>query len=414
MAAHITALLNREIPQTSDITLTTDTRSFRLHKFILSARSPYFARKLASAPETTSWKVPSSIPTRSLEIAIQALYLGEVNLDLSASDQDQEVIRGIEKLSRQLEIGDIFETILESDRRLARQKRSEEVERGRNQLDVWFRKLVLGNKLRIDAQRADDVKWDRENSIFADVLLCAEDEPEEEARSTGVSTPTVRTTLGPLNNIPVGPIPFPSRPATPSTKKRQATLFPAHRAMLLRSDYFSAMFSSAFKEAQSTPLLPVIHIDCSPAVLTVILTYLYTEHSNFGLDLAIDVLFAADQLFIEKLKVKAAMIISTLGNGTHSIVEAENPRGESGTEEVVDIYDVVRAGWDTRVPRLEEFGARYIAYRLERYVEEAEFKELVMESAARIQKRQETDTVELIDEYVPTFSPHSPKPSKPN
>jgi hypothetical protein len=59
---------------------------------------------------------------------------------------------------------------------------------------------------------------------------------------------------------------------------------------------------------------------------------------------------------------------------------------------------VVRAGWDTRVHRLEEFGARYIAYRLERYIDEPEFKELVKESASRIQSRQETDTVELIDD----------------
>lgn len=48
--------------------------------------------------------------------------------------------------------------------------------------------------------------------------------------------------------------------------------------------------------------------------------------------------------------------------------------------------------------RLEEFGARYMAYRLESYIDDEEFKELVRESAARIKLRQETDTVEIIDD----------------
>jgi len=168
--------------------------------------------------------------------------------------------------------------------------------------------------------------------------------------------------------------------------------------MLLKSEYFLTMFSSTFKEAQETDYLQIIHVDCSPVVLETVLIFLYTEKVEFPLEIAIDVLFAADLLFIEKLKVKAAAIISTLGNGGTSIVESGNARGETDEEEVVDIYDVIRAGWDLRVHRLEEFGARYIAYRLERYIDQEEFVQLVKESAARIKERQETDTIELIDE----------------
>lgn len=347
---------------------------------------------------------------RSLEVAIQALYLGEVSLDLSGTEEDQAILLGIEKLGRQLEIGDLFGATLESDRRLARQRRTEEVEKGRDQLDTWFKRAVLGNQVHLDAKKADDVKWCMQNSVFADVLLCATDDADDEdinpsAPSTnGTSTPTHRTTTGPLNGIPIGPFTHSSRSPsrTRPHKPRFATLFPAHRAMLLRSEYFTAMFSSSFKEAQPSAHLPIVHVDCSPAVLVVILTYLYTEHSNFPLDVAIDVLFTADQLFIEKLKVKAAMIISTLGNGPTSVVEAENPRGVTSAEDAdtdgVNIYDVIRAGWLTRMQRLEEFGARFIAYRLEKYIEEEEFRELVLESAGRIRGRQETDTVELVDD----------------
>jgi hypothetical protein len=125
---------------------------------------------------------------------------------------------------------------------------------------------------------------------------------------------------------------------------------------------------------------------------------MYTERADFGLDIAIDVLFAADQLFIEKLKQRAAIIISALGNGSTSAVESDNPRGATDADEPVDIYEVIRAGWDTRVQRLEEFAARYIAYRLENYIDQPEFAELVQDSANRVKARQETDTVELVDD----------------
>jgi hypothetical protein len=168
--------------------------------------------------------------------------------------------------------------------------------------------------------------------------------------------------------------------------------------MLLRSEYFLTMFSSEFKEAQQTQHLQIITVDCSPAVLETILTFMYTERADFGLDIAIDVLFAADMLFIDKLKQRAAIIISALGNGSTSAVESDNPRGATDADEPVDIYEVLQAGWETKVQRLEEFAARYIAYRLEFYIDEPEFAQIVQESANRVKARQETDTVELIDD----------------
>jgi ankyrin repeat and BTB/POZ domain-containing protein 1 len=165
--------------------------------------------------------------------------------------------------------------------------------------------------------------------------------------------------------------------------------------MLIRSEFFLTMFSSSFKEAQSTAHLQIISIDCSPTVLEIILTFLYTERADFPLDLAVDVLFAADLLFLEKVKAKAAVVISTLGNGTATAMPSlENPKDD----EFLDIYEILRAAWLTRVQRLEEFAARYIAYRLEAYIDEPEFAEIVKESASRISARQETDSIELLDD----------------
>jgi ankyrin repeat/BTB/POZ domain-containing protein 1 len=410
LAAHITSLLTRATPKTTDITITAYDQTFHLHKFLLAARSPYFAKKLATAPSTTTWKLPSAIPGESLGVALQYLYFQEVSIRRAlfglSDEQELVVLNGIDKIGKQLEMERLFEDITEvSDRRLLRQRRGEELERGRDQLDSWFRENVLRHKTTVDTDKVDNIKWDRENSIFADILLRADDDDEEGGDSdqtdrslapSEASTPPVRNTPGVLLGIPVGPIR--SRSPSRRRKPRRSTVYPAHRAMLLRSEYFLTMFSSQFKEAQDTPHLQIVTIDCSPAVLETILTFMYTERADFGLDIAIDVLFAADQLFIEKLKQRAAIIISALGNGSTSAVESDNPRGATDADEPVDIYEVIRAGWDTRVQRLEEFAARYIAYRLEYYIDQPEFAELVLESANRVKARQETDTVELIDD----------------
>ncbi len=232
------------------------------------------------------------------------------------------------------------------------------------------------------------------------MLLRADEDEDEDIEYPGTSaqTPSIRNAEA-SNGIPVGPTMQASYTFPQRRKPRKSTLFPVHRAMLLRSEFFLIMFSSGFREAQNTEHLQIIPIDCSPDVLEVVLAFLYAEKVDIPLDLAVDVLFAADLLLIEKLKQKAAVAISTLGNGTMTqmpqslILDGQEPESEA-----IDIYDVVRAGWLTRVPRLEEFGARYFAYRLEAYVDEEEFSDLIKESAARIKGRQETDSIELLDE----------------
>ena len=405
LASHMFSLLTREHPQTSDILVAAAGASFHLHKFVLSARSPYFARKLSVAPGTTSWRLPSAIPPQAFEVAIKYIYLGEIPNDVGEGPgtgfSEEEVLEGINKISRQLEIKGLWDGILESgDRRLARQRRTDEVENGRNQLDAWFSGNVLKHKVTIDTTKAGNVKWDRSNGIFADVLLRANESEED----LDIELPSVedlqRDESDTGNGIPVGPLVQASRSPSRDRKPRKSVLFPVHRAMLLRAEYFSAMFSSAFREAQTTEHLQIISVDCSPEVLEVVLKFLYTEKPEIPLDIAIDVLFAADLLLIEKLKLKAAVVISTLGNGSMSQIPTRLDAAETSSTEQgeLDIYDVVRAGWLTRVPRLEEFGARYFAYRLEAYIDEDEFADLVRESANRILGRQETDTIELLDD----------------
>ncbi|KAI3084232.1 hypothetical protein CBS147353_1783 [Aspergillus niger] len=387
LAAHITSLLTRETPITSDIVVTAADESLHLHKFILAARSPYFHRKLESAPGTSTWKLPNTIPPEAFGTAIKYLYFGEAPRDLRSGPgtgfTESEVFAGIDKIAKHLEINTLVDSILDSgDRRLARQRRTMEVAKGRDQLEEWFRANVLKHKVTVETAKADDIKWDRDNAIYADVLLRADELPDDEEdilEESGLTEVEHGRSNGSGRRVPM------------------STLFPCHRAMLLRSEFFQTMFASSFREAHMKDHLNVISVDCSPDVLEIVLTFLYTERADFPLDIAVDVLFASDMLFIEKLKTKAAIVISTLGSGNMSQAEAARTRGTK-EEDDLDIYAIIKAAWLTRVQRLEEFAARYLAYRLEAHIDSPEFAELIQESASRIQSRQETDSIELLDD----------------
>ena len=281
------------------------------------------------------------------------------------------------------------------------------MERGRGQLEDWFRRNVLQHAVVTDTDKADQVRWDKDNAIFADVLLRADEDEEQDeeqdeagtdmqAEENSEDTALSTNALGIPLNTQSG---RPSRAPSQTRKPRRSKLFPCHRAMLIRSDFFLTMFSSTFREAQPSPHLQIIPIACSPAVLEIILSYLYTEKADFPLSITVDVLFAADLLFLDKLKMRAAVVISTLGNGTASaLLPNSTNSGSESEEEAIDIYEILHAAWSTRVQRLEEFAARYIAYRLEAYIDDPEFAEIVKESAGRISARQETDSIELLDD----------------
>lgn len=402
-STHISTLLGRTNPKTTDITLSSGSRSFDLHKFILVARSPYFRSKLAAVPDTTTWKLAHTVPVQSFLVVLRYLYLGEVPRDIApagSADSEEDILKGLDKVSKQLEVESLWEAILAGgDRRLARQRYQAEVERARGQFENFFKDNVLGHKMVVDTDQVKDVKWEYDNSMFADVILRADEPIDIEDEKSGQATPTKDAPT-----IPIGPA-----GDQESVVKRKSVLYPTHKAMLIRSEYFEKMFSGDFVESQREDHLRIITVDCTPAVLEIILTFLYTENAVCPLEHALDLLYASDMLFLDGLKSKAALAISTLGSGTSNVLvdrthgEAQR-NGDAGEEaeqvemEPINIYDVIHAAWDLRVQRLEEFAARYLAYRLEDYIDEEDFQALIAESAQRITVREETDTIELLDD----------------
>ncbi|KAI1501999.1 BTB/POZ domain-containing protein [Biscogniauxia marginata] len=394
-AAHVSSLMSRAVPKTSDITLLESSEAFELHKFILSARSPYFQQKFTEAPETATWRLPHSKPIEAFRVVLRYLYLGDIPRDIvdtRSQNSEEEVLTGIDKISKQLEIPKLWEAILSgSDRRLARQRHQDEVNRAQQQIEGFFREKVIGHKMVVDTRKVQDVKWPHDNSIFADCLLRADENEDDDEEPEQQQEP---------NGIPIGPG-AESRQENGTRKPRKSILYPAHKAMLTRSPYFETMFSSQFLEAKESEYLHVIKVDCLPEVLEIILTFLYTEKVDCPLELGLDLLYASDMLFLDKLKNKAAVAISSLGSGNSNLlVDRTHHLGDSEEVEVepINVYDVIHAAWDLRVQRLEEFAARYIAYRLEDYIDEEEFAELIQESASRIKDREETDTIELLDD----------------
>ncbi|KAF8472625.1 hypothetical protein BDZ91DRAFT_715455 [Kalaharituber pfeilii] len=389
-ASHLSSLLNLSPLDTSDVTVTTTyhspplpnstetptyTKEFHLHRFLLCARSKYFRRKLLPQEESKksprSLRLPSSIDSAAFDSTVRFLYLGEIT-ELFSS----EVTINIERISAHLDLPSLWDFALASgDPKQRRLKRMDEVDKAQEDLDAWFNEFVVGKVVRLDIEDAHKFHMEQANDSFADVVLRADEDVDDR----------------PVN-------------ASPDWKP-QAVFYPVHKAML-RSEFFTTMFTSSFKEGQkpsSTDPLQIIPMEIAPNILELVLKFLYSDKVAVPLEHALDTLYAADQLFIDRLKNKVAMIISTQGNaglpGDNMKHRDKKGNGEKlGGSEGYNVYDVVRAGWATRQRRLEEFGAKYIAERLEDYLEGEEFAELVLESAERIKSRQEIDTIELIDD----------------
>jgi ankyrin repeat and BTB/POZ domain-containing protein 1 len=413
-SSHITSLLYKETPTTSDITITSANETFRLHKLLLASRTPYFREKLTTSPDLSTWKLPPNIPVEAFVVVKNYLYLDELPRDLVppfSSASEEEVFKGIDKLCKHFELEKLWEAVLSADdRRLARNRYQDEVERAHKQVEAFFRETVLKHKMVLETKKVGNIKWPHDNAMFADCILRADeqgddDEEEEEAVQS--------------NGLPLGPVASDTaRGAGEARRSNKSVLYPAHKAFLIRSPYFERMFSSGFLESKTEEFLHVITVDCSPEVLEIILGFLYTDKADCPLDLGLELLYVSDMLLLDRLKTKAAAAISNLGNGNNNALvdrthleqaqkdeqqQHADDEGNGSTHTVhdsepINVYDVMRAAWDLRIQRLEEFCARYIANRLEDYIDEEDFAELIRESASRIKRREETDTIELLDD----------------
>lgn len=416
-AGHISSLLNplNQIP-TADIafsfphingTLNRDLQLFRLNRFILAARSPYFFDKLKPGGVwnlKTIIEMPPSTNPSVFKIIVDYIYLRTDGLPIDQIDFQGQLIKfatklGLEDLQKSIEM--INQTKSDKERAKAKHEASFLfVEKARKDMDLFLMKSIIGNR------------------VISELNLNKEIDLEEINSELHIDRDQKQNLLD-CSSIPDTII------SVIDAETESIIYLPVHKAILARSEYFETMFKSdiflssqedlpIYKDYKKTlnkpvvnkPLLqpehiPVIQISTSTSnfeVAKIILSFLYHDDvPPIPLLLTIELLFAADELFLERLKTMCAVNISSHISGlTYSeFISLNETIGYNA-------YDLVRVSWQTRCDKLEQHISKLIAHNLQRIYDDKDeracFCSLIEESAARIQERQDTDTIELIDD----------------
>ena len=416
-AGHISSILNplNQMP-TSDIlfrfphingTLTRDLQIFRLNRFILAARSPYIFDKLKKGGAwnlKTIIDMPSSTNPAVFKMIVDYMYLRTDGLPIDQlKTQDQLV-----KFAAKLKLGDLLTNIemikeTNNDKEKAKAKHSASfmyVEKARKDMDSFLVSSIIGNRVVSKLELGKEIDFEEINPE----LHIDENQKAELLNSSSIPDTIVSVIDADSESI---------------------VYLPVHKAIMARSEYFETMFKSdiflssqedlpILKDYEKTlnkviidrPLIlpvhiPVIQISTYTSnfeVAKIILSFLYHDDvPPIPLIFTIELLFAADELFLDRLKTMCAVnITSNFSKLTFSEFQSLFERvGYSA-------YDLIRVSWQTRCDKLEQHVSKLIAHNLERIsddeVERSQFCSLIEESASRIQERQDTDTIELIDD----------------
>lgn len=200
--------------------------------------------------------------------------------------------------------------------------------------------------------------------------------------------------------------------------------YPVHRAMLARSEFYAQMFrlrlfnaaadevpyAATFSASgervvdrsrlnpEHLPLLQPLLSTTKRHVMETVLEYLYyDEVSHIPPALGVELLYVAEELHIDRLKTMSALVLTSVMQGFsyESLDRLVTTSGCSPTE-------LVEVAWDTRSERLEQHMAKLLAHNLERLCAEPGLREqlvrLIGKSAKRIVSREDTDTIELVDD----------------
>lgn len=351
-AMHLTALRRDNLPCSTkaDTTLRCQGSSpdvFEAHKFLLSARSAYFRSSHPSVLRG-NWRNETEVtlPLLSSQIDLFLRFIYLDNLDVVP----QEAVQKAEVLSTELGTPALAEYFSGADQLTSSERQQAQSRIAQDDLEKYVRQEVVNRA------------W-----LISDVHACddlARDKLESDANSTADSL-----------------LMIPSEDGTDKLK-----VYPVHKNMLIKSEYFTTALSSGFAESQQK--IPVFTLELNMQVAEIVLVFLYTDRVQIPRELALDVLEAASFLLLSTLKQLAAISLTSSMRAPHT---DELPDG-------TDIYSILRIGWRTETQRLEQFAAKYLARHLDDFLYEEEFRDIVVESAARILNRQETDTIELVDD----------------
>ncbi|CAN6645702.1 hypothetical protein TRVA0_021S01046 [Trichomonascus vanleenenianus] len=362
--AHVSSFLSKRPPlDTHDIEFVAlDGAVFKLHRFILALQSDYFADHLQGA-----WKNKKSVELKISDSSAFNYVLRYIYLYDQLLPRDEYTLNEILKIARKLRLQGLVDDLEYARKDLeeraaknrlfkSRDQRESDMWKARTKFELLLEKEVLGSRKTFgpydDDLSQEDFEQFRNLPSAPDAILCLIIEHENDDLEV---------------------------------KEETVHYYPAHKTMLVRSEYYLTMFTSSFSEGVAdSNQLPVITLPVANVrTAELVLTYLYTDRVTVPIEEAMNVMYAANLLLLDRLKSLAAITITNCG---------------SNLPKSLPIYSVLRAGWTLRIDRLEKYVARLIADRLEEFVADERFKLIVQESAERIFERQETDTIELIDD----------------
>lgn len=381
--------------------LSSELSAFPLHRFLLVARSLYFRKKFQNDWLLLSVvEMPNEVDPLAFKVIVDYIYLRTDSMVITEKAFRETVV----SLAEEYELEDLASAIKEiagakdekEQFKIKHELAMKIVEKARKELDSFLANAIIGNSV--------SSKMELEKDIELEDINCQQYITQEQKK-----------TLLELSSIPDSVLSY------VDSNSEAIIFYPVNKSILTRSEYFDTMFKShIFRFAEEDiPMyrdgevsivnrpqvdeshLPIIQLSTSTAdkkVAAMVLSYLYHDDVNeIPLENVVELLYAADELFLERLKTMSAVRLSS------QYLKFTYQEFQLLEQEVrYDAYDLIRAAWLTRCDKLEQHVTKMIAYNLqdivEREEESAKLLALIAESAARIRERQDTDTIELVDD----------------
>uniref|UniRef100_A0A3Q3LSQ8 Ankyrin repeat and BTB/POZ domain-containing protein 1 n=1 Tax=Mastacembelus armatus TaxID=205130 RepID=A0A3Q3LSQ8_9TELE len=334
--------VRKTVQSTVDVKFLVHGQTFPAHRCVLSARSEYFTEMFE-----TKWKGKNLITLKhplinpaAFGAILQYFYTGQMDIDIS-------LVEDCRRLAKQCKMTDLIEELENKCKQL--------YEFVSNKPGICVKVLSL---------EPHSGQLQEEMAQLADCALPTE----------------LRVGFGelPFNRVDC----FPTYPDI--CFRVDSYNFLCHKAFFCgRSDYFKALLEDHFSEGgqlQSQPSTPMITLhNISHEIFIHIMYYIYTDSTELMTENVFDVLCVADMYLLPGLKRLC---------------------GKTLAKTICD--DNVLYMWKTaklfRLSRLEDQCTEFMAKIIERLVEQAEFAEIIKEDAASLEKRQETDSVPLVDD----------------
>lgn len=366
-----------------------DMEVFKLNRFLLAARSQYCFNKLNDEWKDLNLVELSDIDPKVFKQIIDYIYLKSDKLIYDTKLIETAKIWGLDLLGQSTEKLKNME--LKERSKINHESLVKFIEKARSDMNV-FVNTMIDNKIIIDI---DELNFEEDEIEFDDL------KPQDYLQNL--------QQLQLLNSDSFPDIIL----SVVDVVTNSIIYYPCHRAMLLRSEYFDTMFNSEIfsannnfpsikvenNEIANIKKLLIIKLNCTNSeVAELILTFIYHDDITYlPLRLTIDLLFIADELLLDRLKTLCAVNITSKFKD-FSWKEFLNMEDKV----CYDCFDLIRISWQTRCDKLEQYCTKLIAYNLEKIFKSPKennlLKELINESASRIKERQNTDTIELVDD----------------